>query len=59
MKKGKGGGDGEKKKRMMKIVATKSLPAVSRPNADRWNASGSIQLYCWYFKQEIYYLKNG
>ena len=29
----------EKKKRMMKIVATSSLPAVDRPNADCWNAA--------------------
>ena len=27
----------------MKIVATTSLPAVDRPNADRWNAAGSRQ----------------
>ena len=25
----------------MKIVATTSLPAVERPNADRWNAARS------------------
>ena len=44
------GRDGEKKKRgkkggerRMKIVATKSLPAVDRPNADRWNAARSRQ----------------
>ena len=30
---------GEKRKRRMKIVATTSLPAVDRPNADRWNAA--------------------
>ena len=28
----------------MKIVATTSLPAVDRPNADRWNAARSRQL---------------
>ena len=33
----------EKKKRRMKIVATTSLPAVDRPNADRWNAARSLQ----------------
>ena len=52
------GRDGEKKKRKkkqekqgekekktrMKIVATTSLPAVDRPNADRWNAARSRQL---------------
>ena len=27
----------------MKIVATTSLPAVDRPNADRWNAARSHQ----------------
>jgi len=27
----------------MIIVATKSLPAVDRPNADRWNAVRSCQ----------------
>ena len=25
--------------RLMRIVATTSLPAVDRPNADRWNAA--------------------
>ena len=29
----------KKEKRRMKIVATTSLPAVDRPNADRWNAA--------------------
>ena len=28
----------------MKIVATTSLPAVNRPNVDRWNAARSRQL---------------
>ena len=28
----------------MKIVATTSLPAVNRLNADRWNAARSCQL---------------
>ena len=27
----------------MKIMATTSLPAVDRPNADRWNAARSCQ----------------
>ena len=27
----------------MKIVATTSLPAVDRPNTDRWNAACSCQ----------------
>ena len=38
------GRDGEKKKgggKWMKIVATTSLQAVDRPNADRWNAARS------------------
>ena len=30
-------------KRLMKIVATTSLPAVDRPNAERWNAACSRQ----------------
>ena len=34
---------GKKKKLRMKIVATRSLPAVDRPNADRWNAARSRQ----------------
>ena len=29
----------------MKIVATTSLPAVDRPNADRWNAARSRQYF--------------
>ena len=41
-KKGKKGG--EKQKRLKKIVATTSLPAVNRPNANRWNAANSLQL---------------
>ena len=32
-----------KRKRLMIIVATTSLPAVDRPNADRWNAARSCQ----------------
>ena len=28
----------------MEIVATSSLPAVDRPNADRWNAARSRQM---------------
>ena len=31
-------------KRLMEIVASMSLPAVNRPNADRWNAARSCQL---------------
>ena len=34
---------GKKEKIRMKIVATTSLPAVDRPNADRWNAARSRQ----------------
>ena len=46
MRKGRDGEkNGEKKeKRLMIIVATTSLPAVDRPNADRWNADRSCQL---------------
>ena len=36
MRKGRNGGNG---KRLMKIMATMSLPAVDSPNADRWNAA--------------------
>ena len=44
-KKKRGGKKREKKKkRRMKLVATTSLPAVDRPNADRWNAASSHQL---------------
>ena len=47
MRKGRDGGGkktGKKKeKRRMKIVATTSLPAVDRLNADRWNAARSRQ----------------
>ena len=32
----------------MKIVATTSLPAVDRPNADRWDAARSRQLLSYY-----------
>ena len=50
MRKGRDGGKTGKKtekkekwKRRMKIVATTSLPAVDRPNVDRWNAARSRQ----------------
>ena len=33
----------KKKKRIMFLVATMSLPAVYRPNDDRWNAARSCQ----------------
>ena len=42
-KKKKTGKKKKKEKRRMKIVATTSLPAVDRPNADRWNAARSRQ----------------
>ena len=47
MSKGRDGGKtgGKKEKRQMKIVATTSLPAVDRPNADRWNAARSRQFH--------------
>ena len=44
----KNGGEkktGEKKKRQVIIVTTTSLPAVDRPNADRWNAARSCQKF--------------
>ena len=46
MRKGRDGeknGEKKKEKRLMEIVATTSLPAVDRPNADRWNAARSRQ----------------
>ena len=48
MRKGRDGGKKKrekKKKRQVKIVATTSLPAVDRPNADRWNAARSCQYF--------------
>ena len=36
----------KRKKRMAFLVATTSLPAVYRPNDDRWNAASSCQLLC-------------
>ena len=42
MKKGRDGGE-KNWKRLMIIVATTSLPAADRPNADRWNAACSCQ----------------
>ena len=36
-------GEKKGKKTQMKIVATTSLPAVDRPNADRWSATRSRQ----------------
>ena len=34
---------GKKKKRLMIMVATTSLPTVDRPNASRWNTARSCQ----------------
>ena len=50
-KNGKNGGGKKKKKKKirMKLVATTLLPAVDRPNADRWNAARSrqyVHVYC-------------
>ena len=42
-KQGKKTGKKKKKKIRMKIVATTSLPAVDRLNADCWNAACSCQ----------------
>ena len=66
MRKGRGGGKREKKwekktgekkeKRRMKIVATTSLPAVDRPNADRWNAARSRQL--WRLPLSLVYISS-
>ena len=35
------------------VVATTSLPAVDRPNNDRWNAARSCQVYGVYVKLDI------
>ena len=35
--------DNGEKKKMLFLVATTPLPAVDRPNADRWNAARSCQ----------------
>ena len=43
MGKKKNRGKSGKKKRMMKTVATTSLPGVDHPNANRWNAARSCQ----------------
>ena len=50
MRKGRDGGKEKREKRgkktekrLMEIVATTSLPAVDRPNADRWNAARLCQ----------------
>jgi len=40
---GKNGKKRKKRKIWMKIVATTSLPAVDRPNADHWNTARSRQ----------------
>ena len=37
----------------MKIVATTSLPAVDRPNADRWNAARSRQNVKKYYRVPV------
>ena len=42
--------NGKKKKIRMKIVATTSLPAVDRPNADHWNATRSRQNKIYTYK---------
>ena len=40
----------KKEKRMAFLVATTSLPAVDRPNVDRWNAARS--------RQKVFYPKK-
>ena len=49
----------KKEKRMAFLVATTSLPAVYRPNADRWNAARSrqlqLQLHFGLEKLQVYY----
>ena len=43
----------------MKIVATTSLPAVDRPNADRWNAARSRQFIAKNTQKGYFSIKNG
>ena len=53
---------GEKKKRMMKIVATTPLPAVDCQYADRWNTARSYQLEyfpIWSLSVMIVFVKGG
>ena len=50
--------DGKKKEKKEKenkrfLVATMSLPAVDRPNADRWNAARSCQLYLELHREDM------
>ena len=42
----------------MKIVAATSLPAVDRPNADRWNAARSRQFLCQHPKKKFSIVKQ-
>ena len=51
-KTGKKNGGKKKEKRLMKIVATTSLPAVDLPNAANWNTARSCQL-----ENDFYFLK--
>ena len=47
MRKGNSGGKERRaEKRLMRIVATTSLPAVDRPNDYRWNTARSCQYGC-------------
>ena len=50
---GKKTGGKKKKKIWMKIVATTSLLAVNRPNADRWNVARSRQ-FCGHQKLKLF-----
>ena len=43
----------KKKKRMPFLVATTSLPAVYRPNDDRWNAARSCQFLVYFFHEGV------
>ena len=56
-KTGKTGGE-KKEKRLMIIAATTSLPAVDRPNANRWNATRSYQLRPFPFNVQMKDLIN-
>ena len=44
----------KKKKKMAFLVATTSLPAVYRPNNDRWNAARSCPNVCLILESAMY-----
>ena len=47
-----------KKKKMLFLVATTSLPAVDRPNADRWKAARLCQTYIFSWNWQTIWTRN-